>query len=66
MYPELNLSKILSYFYALGIYTIVGLKEVPFWSISSSELTVVNVFLLLNYLSCCYLKTNKISICFSL
>lgn len=31
----------------------------PFWSISSSELTVANVFLLLNYLPCFYLKTNK-------
>lgn len=30
MYPELDLSKILSHSYALGIYTIVGLKEVYF------------------------------------
>lgn len=30
MYPELDLSKILSHPYALGVYTIVGLKEVHF------------------------------------
>ena len=41
----------------------------PFWSIPSSELTVVNVFLPLNYFPCFYLKTNKqtkITSCFSL
>lgn len=30
MYPELDLSKILSHSYDLGIHTIVGLKEVHF------------------------------------
>lgn len=30
MYPELDLSKILCHSYALGIYTVVGLKGVHF------------------------------------
>lgn len=75
MHPERGLSKILSPSYALGICTVVGLKEVIFWSIPSSELTALNVFLPLIYLSIvlflifhplCLFKQTKLPSCSSL